>query len=258
MKVNHMDVEAMDLLEQNRGFEAVALLQAALKLDAQNPFTLNDLGVADEQIGDYDSAMKCYEAAAGSRSKEAVVVTLDSAWRGKPVSEMAAASEGRLEDRLRKMGGAQERAILFTLRGVSAMNANNVAAAKEDFLHAYSLDPGNAFSMNNRGFVAEMDGDLETAEFFYGKARRAEDSNARVGLATQHNAEGKKLAAVATGSDQLVDGQLDRFSQQRHTETGPIELTPRNGASTGDDKPLDRVPPSANPPMNPQPEPQLQ
>jgi hypothetical protein len=31
----------------------------------------------------------------------------------------------------------------------------------------------SAFSLNNRGYVAEMDGDLETAQFFYGKARKA-------------------------------------------------------------------------------------
>jgi len=39
---------------------------------------------------------------------------------------------------------------------------------------------------------------------------------------------------VATDSDRQVDGQLDRYSQQRRAETGPIELTPRGVTAGGD------------------------
>jgi Flp pilus assembly protein TadD len=259
MRVNRMNVDAMDLLEQNRGFEAVALLKQALPLDPRNPFTQNNLGVAEEAIGDYDNALKSYAAAAESQSKEPVVVTLDGAWRGKPVSVMAASSEKRLEERLKKMGDAQERAILFTLHGVSASNQNNWLVARADFLHAYSLNPDSAFSLNNRGFVAEMDGDLETAEFFYSKARRAGDANARVGLATQSGAEGKKLVTVATDSRHYVDGELDRYSEQRRTQTGPIELTPRGDGSSGDSTAQPApVSPSTSAPEGTQPKPQLQ
>jgi tetratricopeptide (TPR) repeat protein len=143
-------------------------------LDPQNPFTLNNLGVANESIGDYDSALKFYAEASASHSSEPAVVTLDRAWRGKSVSAMASASEKRLEDRMKKMNGSEEHAVMFTMRGVSATNANDWVEAREDFLHAYSLDPSSAFSLNNRGFVAEMDGDLETAQFYYDKAREAE------------------------------------------------------------------------------------
>jgi len=228
MRVNRMNVDAMDLLSQDRGIEAVSLLQKALSLDSRNPFTLNNLGVADETIGDYQNALKSYSASAQSHSTEPVVVTLDRSWRGKQVSAVAAASARRLEERMRKMDSAEVNAVMFTLRGISATNRNDASAAKQDFLHAYSLDPGSAFSLNNRGYVAEMDGDMETAEFFYGKARQAPDANARVGLATEQSAEGKKLSAVASESHHQVDGELDRYSQDRRRQTGPIELTPRN------------------------------
>jgi Flp pilus assembly protein TadD len=259
MRVNRMNVDAMDLLRANRGFEAVALLKQALPLDPQNPFTLNNLGVADEAIGDYDSALKSYAVAAQSRSTEPVVVTLDRAWRGKPVSTMAAASERRLEERLKRIGDAQERAVLFTVHGVSASNQNNWLEARQDFLHAYSLDPGNAFSLNNRGFVAEMDGDLETAEYFYDKARKAGDPNARVGLSTQRGAEGKRLITVAADSDHQVNGELDKYSQQRRRQTGPIELTPRGGTPGGDSSaPAVQPSPSTAPPAGSPAVPQLQ
>lgn len=246
MRVNRLNIDAMDLLEENRGFEAVALLNQALALDPRNPFTLNNLGVADETIGDYSGALKSYGQAADTRSSEPVVVTMDHTWKGKSVSAMAAASARRLEDRMRRVNSAEVRAALFTFQGVSATNQNNWTAARQDFLHAYSLDPNSAFSLNNRGFVAEMDGDLETAEFFYDKARKAGDSNVRVGLATQRAAEGKALAIVATTSGHQVTGEIDKYTQERRRQTGPIELTPRGNNSGGDSTP----PPS--PPSIPQ------
>ncbi|MGA2167750.1 MAG: tetratricopeptide repeat protein [Terracidiphilus sp.] len=249
MRVNRMNVDAMDLLSANRGFQAVALLREALSLDPQNPFTLNNLGVADESIGDYDNALRSYGAAAESHSSEHVVVTLDRSWRGRSVSAMALASARRLEERMKKMDGAEVSAVLFTLRGVSATNQNDWLAARQDFLHAYSLDPASAFSLNNRGYVAERDGDLETAQFFYEKARKAGDSNTRVGLATDRSAEGKKLFTVATDSDHQVDGVLDKYSQDRRRQTGPIELTLRNNTPGGDSSvPPERPSPSNVPP----------
>jgi len=234
MRVNRMNVDALNLLSKNHGFQAVALLRETLILDPDNPFTSNNLGVAYESIGDYDDAMKYYGAAAQSGSSERVVVTLDRAWRGKQVSAMAAASARRLDQRAKKMGNAEVNAAMFTLRGVSAANQNDWLAAKQDFLHAYLLDSSSAFSLNNRGIVAELDGDLETAQFFYDKARKAGNSDARVGSATLRVAEGKKLFSVATDSNQQVGGELDRYSQQRHAETGPIELTPRGNSSSVD------------------------
>lgn len=245
MRVNRMNVNALNLLSKSGGRQAVSLLRETLRLDPQNPFTLNNLGVAYESVGDYDNALKCYSAAAASHSTEPVVVTLDRSWRGKQVSAMAASSARRLDAKMRKMGSAEVNAAMLTEHGVAAANGNDWLAAKQDFLHAYSLDPASAFSLNNRGYVAEMDGDLETAQFFYGKARKADNSDARVGRATQRVAEGKKLFTVAADSDHQVDGELDRYSQQRHQETGPIELTPR-GSATDDNSSAPPAKPSSS------------
>jgi Flp pilus assembly protein TadD len=227
MKVNRMNLDAMTLLASNRGFEAVTMLQKALKADPQNPFTLNNLGVADESIGDFDNALNYYGQAAASKVKETVVVTQDRTWRGKPINSMAASSFSRLQQRIKNMDSSEQQAAKLTLHGVAAANQNNLATAKEDFLHAYALDPGSAFTLNNRGFVAEMEGDLESAEYFYDKARKAPDANAQIGMATQHLADGQRLAAVAANSDQKVGVQLDAYSQQRRRESGSIELVPR-------------------------------
>jgi Flp pilus assembly protein TadD len=259
MRVNRINVNAMRLLSEGRGFDAVSLLKQALALDPHNPFTLNNLGVAEEAVGDYQSALRYYGEVSTSRSKETVMVTPDQSWSGKSVSEMAASNAERLEREIQKAGPHESEAAMFNMRGVLAVNQNDWPAAKQAFLHAYALDPGNAFSLNNRGFIAELEGDLESAQYFYEKAQKAGDSNTTVGLATQSSAQGKSLLSVAADSNQKVDGALDRYSQERRRETGPIELTPRGtpGAGGTTATPKQNPPPQGQSPAPPNSSPRL-
>ncbi len=244
MRVNRMNIEAMRMLQQQRNFEAIDLLKQALALDPQNPFTLNNLGVASESISDLDAALRYYQQAAAGQSKEPAAITLDKSWRGKSVTNMARTSAKMLQRRMESGDMTESKAVMYTLRGVREENANNWAAAREDFLHAYALDPTSAFSLNNRGYVAEREGDLETAQYFYEKARRADNSNAKVWLATKLYAQGQALAIVANDSNQKVDSALDVYSQQRKRQGAPVELTPRGG--TPESTP--EIKPDANPP----------
>jgi Flp pilus assembly protein TadD len=244
MRVNRLNVEAVQMLSENRNTEAEQLLQEALTLDPRNTFTLNNLGVAEEALGDYDKALRYYDAAASARSTEPVVVTLNHEWRGKPVSEMAAESAQRLKKHIEGGDASKVRAAMLTVRGVSAANRNDWRAARQDFIDAYKLDPYSAFTLNNLGYVAEKDGDLETAEFFYERAQKADDANARVGLATQSEAEGQHLVAVAANSDQKVDTRIDQDAETRRRETGPIELKRRGNESAPQSQDRPAVPSS--------------
>jgi len=231
MRVNRIDVLGMELLSQYRGFEAEAMLKEALALDPKNPFTLNNLGVAEETTGDLEDALKYYDEAAGSGSMEPIVVTLNRSWRGKPVSEMAAESARDLRKRMQTMDIAQVRATMLAIRGVSATNKNDWSAARQDFIKAYSLDPQSAFALNNRGYVAERDGDFETARSYYERALKADDAGARVGMATQSSAQGQHLEAVADQSQRNVNVALDAYSQQRRGQKVTVELKRRNNNS---------------------------
>jgi Flp pilus assembly protein TadD len=228
MQVNRMNVEAIQLLSEGRALEADLLLQKALAIDPRNTFTLNNLGVASESRGDYEQALTFYTMAADMHSSEPVIVTLNPAWRGKPVSKMAADSAKKLSERIQKAATDQAQAALLAVRGVSASNGNDWPAAKQDFLRSYSLDPNSAFSLNNVAYVAEKEGDLETAQFFYARAQKAEHANDRVGLATRRSAEGKHLSAVITDSDQKVGGEIVLEDQARRRQSGPIELKHRD------------------------------
>ncbi len=255
MRVNGLNVEAVELLSRGASGAAVARLQQALSLEPHNPFTLNNLGVAHEAMGDYENALKYYNAAAASQSQKPVILTATGNFEGKPVSEVAAQSARRLQVRLSQMTPSEVRAKALTLQGVSAVNQNNWEAAKKDFLEAYALDPESGFALNNRGYVAEREGDLETAQYFYGKAQGAGDANAVVGLATNHAAEGKQVSSVAAGSGQKVGGELTQYSQERRRQAGPIILIPRGQpeapAATPQNPPRPTAP--AAPPAAPQP-----
>ncbi len=246
MRLNRINVEAIELLIQDRGFEAARLLDRALALDPRNPFTLNNLGVAEELTGDLEGAAMHYGAAAETHSTEAIVVSPKRVWRGKAISEMASNSLERMQAELEKEGPAKARAVMLALRGVTAANGNDWTQAKQDFLEAYSLDPASAFSLNNRGYVAEKEGDLETAQFFYGKARRAGDAAARVGVATQTAAQGRPMTVVADDSHTKVDTELDRFRDAQRLQQEPPELVPRGAGASP-------TPPEPTAPANPQP-----
>jgi len=242
MRINRMNIDAMNLLRQQRGFEAETLLEDALKLDPQNPFTLNNLGVANEAIGDYEDALKNYNMVADLHSSETVTVTEDRAWRGRSISAMAAESEKNLKKRIGAMSPAQLAAIRYNILGVHEENENRWEAARQDFLRAFQADPNDAFSLNNRAYVAEREGDLETAQFYYGKARQAQDAGARVGLATEAAAQGQSLVDVANDSTGKVDQALNVYEQQRRQQTGPVELTPRGAGASQPSSPSNNSP----------------
>ena len=251
MQVNRMNFDAMNMLADRRSAEAETLLKQALKLDPQNSFTLNNLGVAEESIGDFDAALRYYDAAASGRSNEPVVVTAAGAWRGKPVSEVAAENAALLQQKMKTIDLPAARAAMLASRGVTALNQNNWTTARQDFLQAYRLNPYSAFALNNAGYVAEREGDVETANYFYAKARDAGDATARVGLATRMAAEGNALESVAVNNDQETQQKLDEQRERRRRQTGPIELLHRNGT------PVKTSESNLPPPNDQAPQPQL-
>ncbi len=250
-EANRANISAVALLSEGRVSEAEAELQHALVLDRQNPFTLNNLGVTKEMEGDFIGALTFYQEAAALHSTEPAIVSQGGASRGKEVSEMAADAAKRLSQRMNTLETPEEQASLLNLRGVTALNRNDREAATQDFLRAYALDPNGAFSLNNAGYLAEMEGDLETAQIFYERARAAQKADAKVGLASRRSAEGVKLFQVADESNQNVEVKIDELSAARHRETGPIVLRRRDGTPV--DEPSEPPQPQPLTPRNNQP-----
>ena len=150
LQINHANVEAVRLLSQGRAPEADLALQQALKSDPRNIYTLNNMGVAKEMEGENQEALKYYdEAALAAQPNATAVVTTNSSWRGRPVSQMAQENAKVLRQHLAHAQDLREQVAELNLRGVSAVNRNDLRTADADFRKAYALDPNNAFTLNN-------------------------------------------------------------------------------------------------------------
>jgi Flp pilus assembly protein TadD len=231
LQLNHDNVEAVRLLSQGRAPEADLFLKRVLEKDENNIFTLNNMGVAKEMEGESQAALKFYDEAAALHSDASAVVTLDHSWRGKPVSEMAAQNARKLRTRLEaeeKNPGV--RVAELNISGVSAINRNDLSGAEQAFRKAYAADPNNAFAVNNIGYVAEIEGDRETAQFFYDRAKTVA-GKATVGLATRRSAEGSKLLQVAEQSDAKVEAKVKQERDIRRAQHEPILLRRRDNSA---------------------------
>ncbi|MHB8217943.1 MAG: tetratricopeptide repeat protein [Candidatus Sulfotelmatobacter sp.] len=230
LQVNHENVEAVRLLSQGRAPEADILLQKVLKDNPQNIFTLNNMGVAKEMEGESDAALKYYDSAAAVQSDAAAVVTLNRSWRGKPVTEMAAQNAKNLRGRLEAQRTPEERVAELNIRGVSDINRNDLPAAEQAFRNAYSLDPNNVFALNNIGYLSEIEGDRETAQFFYDRVQALGGANTTVGLATRRSAEGMKLGQVAADSETKVGVKVSQERAALRQQHEPILLRRRDNS----------------------------
>jgi Flp pilus assembly protein TadD len=230
--VNRLNVQAIALLERDRVFEADNILSKALALDQKNPFTLNNLGYTKEKEGELEQAVQYYEKAAAQHSEERIIVAVEKnkSWRGKKISDVASRNAEKVRKMVEQDQSPEAKVARLNLRGVTALNRNDRQAARQFFNEAYKLDPKNAFALNNMGYLAELEGDKETANAYYSAAQRADRSRVRVGLATRREAEGRPVAAVADNNETVVAQRLDEEIQQKRQQTGnkPVQMKTRD------------------------------
>ena len=230
MEINRLNIQSLHLLLKDRAPEADMVLTRAHTLDPKNPFTLNNLGFAKEKEGEYDAALSYYLQAANLHSNQPIVVTVNSDWRGKPISEVAGQNAGKVRRLIRRAHDDQVFQIsMLNLRGVSALNRNDRQLARSYFQQAYKINPKDAFTLNNMGYVAEMDGDRETAQYYYDKAQESRRADGRVDVATRKQAEGQRLGSVAEVSELQVGKQISQDAAERR-QKGPPKLLRREPA----------------------------
>jgi Flp pilus assembly protein TadD len=228
MKVNQLNSEALGLLNQDRAPEADVVLQQALKLDPNNPFTLNNAGFAREKEGELEDAIRFYERSAATASREPIVIAFNKSWRGKPISEVAARNAEASRKELSKTQDLTDRVARLNLRGVSAMNRNDRKTARQDFEQAYQLDPNNSFTINNMGYLAELEGDKETAQSYYEQARSAKRAKAKVVTSTRPEVEGRPVGQVAEQSTALVESTFADAAEAKRRTGAPPALRTRD------------------------------
>jgi Flp pilus assembly protein TadD len=228
MRVDRANLEAMQLLHKNQVLDAEQQLQNALRVDPNNPFTLNNLGLVREKEGDLRGALSSYMAALSRNSKEPAVVTSDPSLRGHPITEVSERNAQRIRRRLPEQDRVENKTAWLSFRGVSAINRNDLKNARRYFEQADALDSTDAFVLNNMGYLSELDGDQETADMYYQKAKTAERSTLHVTVATHRDALGMKLEQLAQDNDAKVKAAIDADRAARRRHPVPIQLQRRD------------------------------
>jgi Flp pilus assembly protein TadD len=262
LRINRGNIEAMNLLRQGRTAEAEETLTRTLALDPHGAFTLNNLGYTMEAEGNLESALRYYNEAANLHSSDSIVVALDPHWRGKAISNVAESNARAVERLMQTETSETARAARLNLEGVFALNRNQPQQARSYFEQAYKLDPYSPFSLNNMGYVSEMNGDQETADEFYTDAKQAPGALARVTAASHSDMKGMTLNEVANVNGEDTQANLEAIQQARRSQGGPIVLRYRNNQPVTDQtnpapqqNPVPRPPEGQFPPPNTVPRP---
>ena len=135
--------------------------------------------------------------------------------------------------------------------GVKAIEKRDYRKAKQLFYKAYLLDPNDPFTLNNLGYISELEGDVDRAARFYDLSAE-NSSEAVVDRSSAKDIQGKTVAQVAgkTGENSLevnrmnvgalsllqkdrapeADARQGRGRDQRHDGALAPALAPCEGA----------------------------
>ena len=102
--------------------------------------------------------------------------------------------------------------------------------AEQDFRKAYALDPNNAFAVNNIGYLSEIEGDRETAQFFYERRRAVAGANDNGGIGLSKLGGRVEVVQVAEQNDAKVEAKVLQERDARRARDEPVLLRRRDNS----------------------------
>jgi Flp pilus assembly protein TadD len=81
-------------------------------------------------------------------------------------------------------------------QGVKEIQRHRLARAERLFYRAYLIDPDDPFTLNNLGYISELQGKIDRAQHYYQLAAKENNSETVIAMASSRNLEGKKLSDV--------------------------------------------------------------
>jgi Flp pilus assembly protein TadD len=87
--------------------------------------------------------------------------------------------------------------------GVKEIQRHHLAKAEQLFYKAYLIDPDDPFTLNNLGYISELQGKIDRAQRYYELAAKENNSETVIALASTRNLEGHKLSDVTTSYGNL-------------------------------------------------------
>jgi Flp pilus assembly protein TadD len=124
--------------------------------------------------------------------------------------------------------------------GVKEIQHHQLAKAERLFYRAYLIDPDDPFTLNNLGYISELQGKVDRAQHYYQLAAKENNSETVIAMASARNLQGKKLSEVTEAYGNLElrvnRGNLEAMSLLRQGRSQEAEdilrstlrLDPRN------------------------------
>ncbi len=124
--------------------------------------------------------------------------------------------------------------------GVKEIQKQHLEKAQRLFYKAYLIDPDDPFTLNNLGYISELQGKIERAQRYYELAAKENNSEAVIAEASSRKFQGRKLSEV-TNSYGSLELRINRgnilamglLEQGRNQEAEDVlrdalKLDPRN------------------------------
>jgi Flp pilus assembly protein TadD len=87
--------------------------------------------------------------------------------------------------------------------GVKEIQRHHLAKAEQLFYKAYLIDPDDPFTLNNLGYISELQGKIDRAQRYYELAAKENNSETVIAVASTRNLEGHKLSDVTNSYGNL-------------------------------------------------------
>src|SRR6266516_3823811 len=107
----------------------------------------------------------------------------------------------------------------FNQDGVKALKQHRLERAERLFYRAYLVDPDDPFTLNNLGYVSELQGKVDRAQRYYELAAKENNSETTIVAATSRHLEGQKLSQVTSAYGNL-ELRVNRGNLQAMTLLG--------------------------------------
>lgn len=88
--------------------------------------------------------------------------------------------------------------------GVKEVQKHHLQRAEKLFYRAYLIDPDDPFTLNNLGYISELQGNIERAQRYYQLAAKENNSETVIAESSAQNMKGRKLSDVT-----MAYGNLD-------------------------------------------------
>src|SRR5690242_13740714 len=98
-------------------------------------------------------------------------------------------------------------------KGVKEIQKHHLEKAQKLFYRAYLIDPDDPFTLNNLGYISELQGKVERAQRYYELAAKENNSETVIAEASARKLQGHKLSEI-TASYGNLDLRVNRGNMQ--------------------------------------------